>query len=169
MFNLVRDLETPRDKEQETAFESSLNFSLFKDTNKRIHKIDSWNFSNLKKFVNNLEKKKIIITLEFSRWNRNIEYIFSKLETNITETIKLPEKTRDIFRERDIIGIHNAILKAKDDKNMKMSILLLMAEIIGDDFSMKITNKSLNTNIPTLDITIDSLLPRLIFTIEENE
>ncbi len=169
MIKLIRNLETKRNKEQEESFEENMNSSLYFSSNKLINKIDGWKISNIKNLIKVINKENNLnLEIEFSSWNKNLINLHKELKVEIINPKELDAININSFIERDIYSIHNLIKEAKENKNLKLAILITMAEIIGDEKSMEIANMSINESIPTLDVAIDSLLPKLLMG-EKNE
>ena len=134
-IKLNRNLETKRDKEQEEEFSQSMNLGLFFDANKIISKIDGWKYSNIKKFVKNISFSKDLI-VEYSNWNKNIELITLKIITGSVNHFKLTPEEKIIFRERDIIKIHEWLENNKDNKNKQFEALLFIVEITNNNHNI---------------------------------
>lgn len=161
-IKLIRDLTTERNKEQEDIFENTMNLDLYFSLNKSIDKVDGWNFSNIKKLVSSLNDE-ISLSIFYSKWNKNIEYIYKNL--NFEHSLNFNDLSQDIknsFAEGDILVIHETIKNSKENPNMKLSILLLMAEIISDEQTIEIINYVINGGILTLQMAIEMLLPKLL-------
>ncbi len=169
MIKLIRNLDSNRDKEQEDSFIQTMNHTLFFDSHKTITKIDSWKISNIKKMIDVIKSEEIKnLHIEFTLWNKNLVLLKNELNLEIIEPKAMKDINKKVFVDKDIVGIHKLINVSKDDKNMKMAILITMYELIGDEDSMTLINNSINKNIPSLDIAIDSLLPKFL-TGDNNE
>lgn len=160
-LKLIRNPETLRDKEQEDAFEKTMNTSLYFFMNKKISKIDSWNIFNIKKLIKNLDEKTEII-IEFSKWNKNVELLFEQTNSQLGEIEELSKENKNIFIEKNIIEIHNYIKEIADDKNKKMQLLLFLVELVSDERITNLTNLVLNKGISTIDFALESTIPILL-------
>ncbi len=171
-INLIRNIETQRDKEQEDSFEETMNLALYFNINKKITKIDGWKNINIKKLVANILEnvsEGSEIDIEFSKWNDNIDYIFENLkhELNVINYLNLDENIQISLRKRDFLTIHNYLSEIKDDKNLKLEFLFSVAETLENNLeAMFIINEFINNGISTIDVAIDSILP-LLFLQEE--
>lgn len=161
-ISLLRDLTTERNKEQEESFENTMNPIFYFDFNKTIDKVDGWSFSNVKKLVKNIPIEKEII-IYYSKWNQNVNYIYKTIKPNTSfEVEKLNDETKKIFIDRDMIKVFDVIKKADENPNMKMAILLLIAEITNSELVIEIINRVVNGGILSLQMAIDMVIPILI-------
>lgn len=167
--NLIRNLESQRNKEQEDSFNETMNTALYFDINKTISKVDGWKISNIKKLVNSINKSDVNIDIEFTKWNESVEYIYSNIETNLVELKVDNEIIANSLRNRDFKAIHEHLNSISEDKNKKMEFLLeLVSELKQNPEATMILNEFINKNISTLDVAIDVLLP-LLFDRGNNE
>lgn len=161
-ISLLRDLTTERNKEQEESFENTMNPIFYFDFNKTIDKVDGWSFSNVKKLVKNIPIEKEII-IYYSKWNQNVNYIYKTIKPNTSfEVEKLNDETKKIFIDRDMIEVFDVIKKTDENPNMKMAILLLIAEITNSELVIEIINRVVNGGILSLQMAIDMVIPILI-------
>ncbi len=167
--NLVRNLESQRNKEQEDSFNETMNTALYFDINKTIYKVDGWKLSNVKKLVNSINKTEGNLDIEFTKWNEVIEYIYKNSEVNLVELDCNDETITNSLRNRDFNSIHEHLKTISEDKNKKMEFLLsLVSELKNEPKATSILNKFINKNISTIDVAIDVLLP-LLFDRRNNE
>ncbi len=161
-INLIRNLNTQRNKEQEDSFENTMNLALYFNINPKIEKVDGWKLSNIKRLVIALGSTESEIDIEFSRWNESVEYIFSNLKINLIQHQQTPEKILISIRNRAYSDIYNYMKEIKDDKNLKLELLLSIAEELkGNPNSIMIINEFINNGISTIDIAIDTIIPLL--------
>lgn len=167
IVKLLRNFETNRDKTQEDTFENSLNISFYFTLNKKITKIDNWKLSNIKKLVQNIKEiNDGEITIEYLKWNNNIQYIYDNLHqviiyNDLKDEIK--KEMKILLKSFELNNIHNYINENLHNKNLKYQfILLLLEEITENELALEIANNFINKNISSLDIAIDVLLPLYI-------
>lgn len=167
-IKLIRNLNTIRNKEQEDSFELTMNLSLFFDSNKTLSKIDGWSFSNVKRLVRVIEPD-TELTIEFDKWNDNVDYIFTNINPEINTLNEVEDNIKMVFINRDIKAMHEYILSIKEDKNKKFELLLFLSELIKNNAEIiNLINIIINKGISTIDLAIDSILPLLIME-EVNE
>lgn len=168
-INLIRDLETKRNKEQEDSFETTMNLALYFDINKEIQKVDGWKFSNVKKLVNSFDETEKEIDIFFSKWNDVVEYIFQNTEVNLIQFVKPNENITNSLRNCDILGIHNYLKEINEDKNLKLEFLFSIANHLKNNVQATlIINDFINKGISTIDVAIDCILPLLLIQGGEN-
>ena len=169
-IKLNRNLETKRNKEQEEEFNQSMNLGLFFDANKIITKIDGWKYCNIKKFVKNINFLNDSI-VEYSNWNKNIELITSKIITGSVNRFELTQEEKTIFKDRDIVKIHEWLETYKDNKNKQFEALLFIVEITNNNHNiLKEINDVVNNRLSTLTFALDFSIPLLFMNLkEENE
>ncbi len=162
-INLIRNLNTKRDKEQEDSFEVTMNLALYFDINKKIEKIDGWRMANVKKLVNSIDSVNDELDIEFSKWDDNVEYIFNNAKVNLIQYNEIDVKITNSLRNCDLITIHNYLKEIADDKNLKMEFLFAIADQLRNNIdAILIINEFVNNGISTLDVAIDSILPLLL-------
>ncbi len=162
-INLIRNLNTKRNKEQEDSFEATMNLALYFDINKKIEKVDGWRMANIKRLVNSLPEVESEIDIEFSKWDDNVEYIFNNLKVNLIQYYEIDDKIINSLRNYDLITIHNYLKEIADDKNLKMEFLFAIADQLRNNIdAILIINEFVNNGISTLDVAIDSILPLLL-------
>lgn len=162
-INLIRNLETARNKEQEDSFENTMNFALYFTINKSISKIDGWKLSNVKNLVKQIEKENITVDIEYSKWEENTDYILTNAKPNLIQKYKLDENIQNSIRNCALTAIHKYLVEIKEDKNLKLEFLLGVAnEIKNNNEAILIINQFINNGISTIDLAIDCILPLLI-------
>ncbi len=162
-INLIRNLDTQRDKEQEDSFEKTMNPALYFDMHKKITKVDGWKITNVKRLVESIDESSTDIDVEFSKWNDNTEYIFSNSGVNLIHFHEPSEKLTNSLRNCDLFYIHDYLKEIKDDKNLKLEFLFTVAEELkGDLNAVYIINEFINNGISTIDVAIDTILPLLM-------
>ena len=159
---IIRDLTTERNKEQEDSFANTMNLALYFDTNKSIDKFDGWSFSNAKKLTNYISEE-TIINIYYSKWNQNIEYLYKELKPTSELMIEdLCEEINNAFRNKDIEKIHEIIKESDDNLNIKLSLLILIAEVTNSEKVINIINKVINNGVLTPQSALDMVLPILL-------
>ncbi len=162
-INLIRNLDTQRDKEQEDSFETTMNPALYFDIHKKITKVDGWKKTNVKRLVEKLDESSTDIDVEFSKWNDNVEYISLNSEVNLIHFHNPSEKLTNSLRNCDLIYIHEYLSEIKEDKNLKLEFLFTVAEELkGNSQAIHIINEFVNNGLSTIDVAIDTILPLLI-------
>ncbi len=164
---LIRNLETERDKNQEITFEQMLNLDLYFDINNLISKIDGWKISNIKKLTKSLsDNSNRKIDIEFSKWNENIEFLFSNLNIELILTKKTGENLlKENFETCCIENVHNLLKKMKDDKNLKLEFLYEITRHFKNDGvdRLIIINEFINNGLSTIDVAIEIAISLWLF------
>ncbi len=168
-INLIRNLNTERNKEQEDSFKDTMNLALYFDINNQLTKIDGWKLSNIKRLVSKINESEKDIDIEFSKWNENVQYIHSNLKVNLIQFNNIDENITISLRNRDIKSIHNYLEQIKEDKNLKLEFMFAIADILKTDQAVAIINEFINNGISTIDVAIDLLLPLLLMECDHNE
>ncbi len=162
-INLIRNLNTKKDKNQELFFENALNFDLFFDVNKKIVGIDEWKFSNVKKIVNLLIDSRNLnlkIEFEFSKWNQNVSFILSFAHANLINLNELTQDEIKPFLLKDLYKMHNFILEIQSDKNKQMGLLLFLSRHLkSNEVALKVVDLVVNKGISQIDTAISILFP----------
>lgn len=159
-LELIRNLKTERNKEQEEEFEKTMNFSLFFDSHPIINKIDSWKYSNLKRLLKNINYSKQT-TFEYFSFNSNIEYLITELKLNVkfSEYI-LTNNEKIMLEKREVNKIHFWLSENKENKEKMVAMILFMIELINNKKDLlSILDIVLNKKISTLNFVIYSTLP----------
>ena len=164
MIKLIRNLETERNKEQEDAFEASLNLDLFFSSNKLIQKIEAWNITNIKRICANEELLNDVV-FEYSKWNNIIQYLIENLKViNEFETYKMSEEDKKPFLDKNVKAMHEWI-KNNKEKDKQFALLLFLAlETKNNKKIINVINNVVNNGISNLEFAIDFILP--IFLME---
>ncbi len=158
---LLRNLDTNRNKEQEDEFAQTMNLPLYFDTHKTIEKFDGWKYSNAKKLSKNTTFLKDIV-IEYSKWNKNIELIFSCFIENKIGKFELTKEEKEIFKNRDIVKIHEWVNNNLEDKNNQFKALLYISEIINNNQKIiTLINKVINEGISIISFALDFTIPLL--------
>ncbi len=168
-INLVRNLNTNRDKEQEDSFENTMNFALYFDINKTIYKIDGWKLSNVRRLLENINESSTTIDIEFSKWDDNVELLYNSKVVSLIQIFDPSENLINSLRNRAFPEMYEYLKEIKEDKNLKMEFLFTVANELKNNLdAVTIINEFVNNGISTLDVAIDAILPLLILE-EENE
>ena len=162
---LNRNLNSKKDVLQEEDFSQTMNFNLFFNSNKIIAKVDSWKYSNVKSLLKEI-KRNIApseIILEYSNWNKNIEFLFTTINTKDGEVFEdLSYEEKEIFLNRDSIKIHDWIKQNIDNKNKQFKALLFICELTNNNYKViDAINNVVNNGISTIMFAIDFTLPLL--------
>ncbi len=168
-INLVRNLNTNRDKEQEDSFENTMNFALYFDINKTIFKIDGWKLSNVRRLLENIKESSTTIDIEFSKWEDNVELLYNSKVVNLIQIFDPSENLINSLRNHAFPDIYEYLKEIKEDKNLKMEFLFTAANQLKNNLdAVTIINEFVNNGISTLDVAIDAILPLLILE-DDNE
>ncbi len=169
-LNLIRNLDTQRNKEQEDSFSETMNLALYFDINKSISKVDGWKLANIKKLVKSLNELDKEVDIEFSKWNKEVDYLFNNAKFNLIQFQNPSEKITNSLRNCDYYEIHNYLKEISDDKNLKLEFLFTVAEHIKNNSEATlIINEFINKGISTIDVAIDVILPLLFIEGGSNE
>lgn len=170
--NLIRDLDTKRDKEQEDSFVETMNFDFYFVDNKVINKIELWKLGNVKKLIKALKELAITkehdpdysIDIYYSAWGENTELLInSGLLINKFVKEELTQEQKDIILSKDINAIHALVKEIQDFNNLKLSFIETITPLLKDnkDF-IRLANAIINNKLSTIDIAVDNALNILI-------
>lgn len=167
-INLIRNLNSQRNKEQEDSFEQTMNYALYFNINPVITKIDGWKLSNVKQLVKYLPEAQNDVSIEFTKWDEKTEYIIDAINVNLSHQIQGSDEITNSIRNRDYNEIHSYIKEIGDDKNLKLGLLLTIANELKDNPEVVyIIDTFVNNGVSTLDVAIDAILPLLM--VEDNK
>lgn len=163
---LIRDLNTKKVKEQEERFLNIENISFFFETEKEIYGIDQWMFSSILKIQNHLPLNN---KFYFSKWNKNIEYLYLNTKTNIQfiET-EINENFKKAFFLKDVFLLKN-IIRNFDSNLIYSHLLFVLSFLSKKDYKINTEkiNLAINTNIVSSSQLLNFLI--LIYVNKEDE